>query len=95
MVQYILNIQTHGRAHNSTEREQCVDEQINNLSTTMHLEINDEAMKAAVYAITGTKVEDEETDETEDTTTDDEQTTTDESSTDDSTTDNTEDAPTE
>ncbi len=88
-----------GRAHNSTEREQCVDEQINNLSTTMHLEINDEAMKAAVYAITGTKVEDEETDETdetEDTTTDDEQTTTDESSTDDSTTtDNTEAAPAE
>ncbi len=48
-----------GRAHNDTEREECVDQQINGLSETMHLEVNKEAMNNAVYAITGTKVETE------------------------------------
>ncbi len=55
-----------GRAHNDTEREECVDEQINGLTETMHFEINEEAMNNAVYAITGVKVEEEEEEEDDD-----------------------------
>ncbi len=66
-----------GRAHNDTEREEFVDEDINNLSTTKNLDIDTEYLNKLVEKITGNKVEDETEQTTEDTTS----TTTDESST--------------
>lgn len=83
-----LNAKTeNGRAHNDTEREAFVDEQINNLSVTKNLDIDTEYLTKLVEKITGkTATDDEESDETE-TVTD---STTDETTTD--TTDTTDEA---
>lgn len=82
-----------GRANNDIEREEFVDNDINNLSTTMNLEVDNDYLIKLVENITGQKVEDEDTttEETTDTTI---ETTTDESSTEstDTTTDTTETA---
>lgn len=83
-----LNAKTeNGRAHNDTEREAFVDEEINNLSVTKNLDIDTEYLTKLVEKLTGkTATDDEESDETE-TVTD---STTDETTTD--TTDTTDEA---
>ena len=75
-----LNAKTeNGRAHNDTEREAYVDEDINNLSTTKNLKINNDYLTKLVEKITG-KTASDDTDTTDSTTTDD-NTTTNETST--------------
>lgn len=76
-----LNAKTeNGRAHNETEREAFVDEDINNLSVTKNLEIDEDYLAKLVEKITGkTASAETEEDSTTDTTTD--TTTTEETST--------------
>lgn len=55
-----LNAKTeNGRAHNDTEREAYVDEDINNLSTTKNLQVNNDYLTKLVEKITGKKASDE------------------------------------
>lgn len=76
-----LNAKTeNGRAHNDTEREAYVDEDINNLSTTKNLKINNDYLTKLVEKITG-KTASDDTDTTDSTTTDDNTTNTDENTT--------------
>ena len=56
-----LNAKTeNGRANNDFEREEFVDQEINNLSVTKNLQIKTEYMNKLVEKITGTPVETEE-----------------------------------
>ncbi len=72
-----LNAKTeNGRAHNDTEREAYVDEDINNLSTTKNLKINNDYLTKLVEKITG-KTASDDTDTTDSTTTDNNTTNTD------------------
>ena len=72
-----LNAKTeNGRAHNDTEREAYVDEDINNLSTTKNLKVNNDYLTKLVEKITG-KTASDDTDTTDSTTTDDNTTNTD------------------
>lgn len=74
-----LNAKTeNGRAHNDIEREEFVDQQINNLSVTKNLEIDTEYMNKLVEKITGVAVETEEETITTDEATDSTGTTTEE-----------------
>ena len=76
-----LNAKTeNGRAHNDTEREAYVDEDINNLSTTKNLKINNDYLTKLVEKITG-KTASDDTDTTDSTTTDNNTTNTDENTT--------------
>lgn len=76
-----LNAKTeNGRAHNDKEREAYVDEDINNLSTTKNLKINNDYLTKLVEKITG-KTASDDTDTTDSTTTDDNTTNTDENTT--------------
>lgn len=76
-----LNAKTeNGRAHNDTEREAYVDEDINNLSTTKNLKVNNDYLTKLVEKITG-KTASDDTDTTDSTTTDDNTTNTDENTT--------------
>ena len=75
-----LNAKTeNGRAHNDTEREAYVDEDINNLSTTKNLKVNNDYLTKLVEKITGKAASDDTT--TDSTTTDDNTTNTDENTT--------------
>ena len=72
-----LNAKTeNGRAHNDKEREAYVDEDINNLSTTKNLKINNDYLTKLVEKITG-KTASDDTDTTDSTTTDNNTTNTD------------------
>lgn len=72
-----LNAKTeNGRAHNDTEREAYVDEDINNLSTTKNLKVNNDYLTKLVEKITG-KTASDDTDTTDSTTTDNNTTNTD------------------
>ena len=65
-----LNAKTeNGRAHNDIEREEYVDETINNLSVTKNLEIDNDYLLKLVEKITGEPVETEEDTTTTDGTT--------------------------
>lgn len=76
-----LNAKTeNGRAHNDTEREAYVDEDINNLSTTKNLKVNNDYLTKLVEKITG-KTASDDTDTTDSTTTDNNTTNTDENTT--------------